>query len=116
MVTTTPSPSVRLLEEAGPDPKKLALIYSVEHDDNAKGMTLDQWAAWLRVVMPDRIHGYAPSLMPEKPTKAIPGSEAKILVMRERIRRGMSCCHPGDEKSTFFTDPDRMEESKHEQE
>lgn len=34
--------------------------------------------------------------LPASPTDALPGSEAKILVMQERVARGELPCHPRD--------------------
>lgn len=106
--TTTVAPGrLRLLEERGPDSDLLAMIEAVEADPTACGLTLEQWAAWLRSLLPDRVHGYAPSYPADKPTSAAPGSEEKIQVMTERVRRGMSLHHPLDERSC--PEPDECE-------
>lgn len=44
--------------------------------------------------------GFRASTEPLKPTNAEPGSEEKILLLRERIRQGMSVDCPGDKIDT----------------
>lgn len=40
--------------------------------------------------------GVAPRPLPRRPTDAPPGSEAKILVLIDRARRGLQLHHPDD--------------------
>lgn len=51
-----------------------------------------------RPEFPGRVRMGRPLREPDDPTAASPGSLEKILVMRERIERGESCFHPGDER------------------
>lgn len=88
--------AVRILEEDWPDPEVLEQIEAVEEDPDLCGMDLEVYACWLRSLLPDRVHGYAPSLPVSKSCPYMPGSRKKIRVMRERAEQGMGLFHPDD--------------------
>ncbi len=52
----------------------------------------------LRARQPGHAHGYGPSYPADRPTDAAPGSEEKIRVMRDRLRRKQALHHPRDRK------------------
>ena len=64
--------------------------------DPAHGLTPAQWAEILHAIDPCPRHGYHPSHTPLEPTDTEPGSEAKIRVMRARIKQGLDAHHPCD--------------------
>lgn len=101
---------VRIHEEPNPPEALVARVDALEADPLLGGPPpaggelteveaahiLDAAEALFQLWLPGRVHGYAPSLRPVEPTRALPGSKEKVRVMRERVRRGESCFHPGD--------------------
>jgi hypothetical protein len=65
-----------------------------------KYMPLDVFADFVHALLPECFCPPLPKTDPPplRPTKALPGSEAKIAVLRRRIQRGQPLCHPDDAK------------------
>jgi hypothetical protein len=106
-VRASRGPTVRIHEESNPDPLTAAEVERVEAElaemDDLEDWSeaelrelLEEAAERLQLLLPGKVHGYAPSVKPTAPTKARPGSAEKIKVMRERARRGEGLFHPND--------------------
>lgn len=73
----------------------LDLAVQVEKLDDAAGLRLGEWGAWLQLMLPAR---YAGPEQKAKPIRANPGTTEKISTLRERAALGLELFHPNDGK------------------
>jgi len=92
----------RILREAQPtsrqDAEIEAMELALEKDPESFDLDIDSLAEWLRMKLPGHVHGYDPSLPPDGPTDAPPGSEAKVEIMTRRAEQGRALFHKRDRK------------------
>lgn len=72
-------------------PDLAELLAELEQSDH--GMSVAEWAALLSAAMPAL---YLSTRPPLRPTKAAPGTEAKIRELERRAAAGLSLFHPAD--------------------
>lgn len=94
-----PSNRIRLIEEQQPSHDVVAIIDAIDDLAMQKDMDLDTLAEYLRSQLPGAVHGFARSLLPDRPTQALPGTPEKIAVMAERAHKRQHLFHPADAQS-----------------
>ena len=86
----------RVRREPQPTPEQLAEVEAIEAKIDELGLDLAGLAVLLLDILPGHVHGFAPSLPVDRPTRTRPGSPEKIRVLRHRASRGMQLFDPRD--------------------
>ena len=93
---------IRRWMELVEDPEEPGDMIDVEKEDRSgcdfAGMSVEALGEWLVAMMPGFVHGYSEGPLPDNPTDTQPGGDARIAVLRRRLRRKENLHHPADRK------------------